>query len=186
MHDSKNSYFYINGTETLIQKTNSLVKTFPLRLVSQDELLNLRVSKIPGFVLKLDNRLYFAEIEYSTVISCIENLPCKHLCAICTNCLPNKCIKIQDGPVSFNLKYISSDYRNAVAKASRIDKYSFIHDGFETFNTVNDSFLIFDCGKYEIYKNLTKNHLNTNKKLSTYLDEPIIDSEGNLKPLLSD
>ena len=52
MYDSKNSYFYINGTETLIQKTNSFVKTFPLRLVSQDELLNLRASRIPGFVLK--------------------------------------------------------------------------------------------------------------------------------------
>ena len=60
MYDSKNSYFYINGTETLIQKTNSFVKTFPLRLVSQDELLNLRASRIPGFVLMSDNHLYFA------------------------------------------------------------------------------------------------------------------------------
>lgn len=89
-------------------------------------------------------------------------------------------------PVSFNLKYIASSYRKAVIDSSRIEKYPFIHDGFETFNTVSDSFLIFDCEKYEIYKDLTKNHLNTNKKLYTYLDEPIIDLEGALIPLLSD
>lgn len=120
--------------------TNQVVEalSFPLANVTPEELANYRKYKVPSFVLKVDGKLYYTQIPYnlSLLSSAIMG---KHLCSL----LGHECKRFSS----------ASDEKGGCAKvrnrARYIERYPWIMDGYETFGTLHDSFVVVKCLHYE-------------------------------------
>ena len=109
---------------------------FQLAEVSRDQLLAYRKSGIPSFVLKTNGKLFWAKVP--------ENLPIKktplgtHLCIH----LKNECKRLS----------IMSDDNGGCAKVrdriKHIENYPWITEGYESFNTITDVFVVLKCEHY--------------------------------------
>ena len=112
--------------------------SFNLTEVTPAQLNEYRKSGVSSFVLKKDGKLYYTSIPHnlsfvsSTVlgkhICAVQNHECKHLSAASDEL--GGCAKVREG-------------------ARRIERYPWITTGYETFNTLNDSFVVVNCLHYE-------------------------------------
>lgn len=160
-------------SEDIIKELN-----FPLSLSSQDEIFSARLSTAPGFILKVENLLYYSQIPYNlnlkavsfSHLCAINNSECSHL--IATPSILGGCPKVQDRFIEFYDKNDSySSYIDTLEDSKRIEKYDFISLGFETFNTISNTFCVIKCNNYEKCvqkeeqnKNVNVTNSNNNKK----------------------
>ena len=136
-------YIIKHGTWKTVPSTNerSLIgeerseaeKIMELKKITSDQLLQLRKSGIAGFVLKRDNHLYYS--SYSEVPKAL-NLG-EHLCSsggsqVCARLSAaldeeGGCEKVRQ-------------------KATNIENFAFITNGYETFNNPTDNvFIVLEC-----------------------------------------
>lgn len=112
--------------------------SFDLIEVSPEELAKYRDDGIPSFVLKVDSKLYYTSIPRN--ISFIDsNILGTHQCAIAgreCNRLSAACD--EDG----GCEKVREQHK-------RIEEYSFITMGYQTFNTIHDFLKVVECSHYE-------------------------------------
>ncbi len=130
--------FISEESKDVIQKDEKILKEFPLKVVSVDDLVKLRYSGKPGFLLKENEIYYYAKID--PIIRIISHeIMTPHLCG-------------KKGHECRRLAALS-DAKGGCAKVrdkyKYIENYSFITKGFETFNTDYDSFVVFECSHYK-------------------------------------
>ena len=115
-------------------KKGSSQYTYTLVPTTKSDLASLREADIPSFVLKIDGKLFWAEIDRN-ISFFAKPLFGKHLCAtgrqICQRLLipmnqPGHCMKT---------------YNNS----KRIENYPGIIKGYETFGTRYDCFVVCEC-----------------------------------------
>ena len=130
--------FISEESKDVIQKDEKILKKFPLKVVSVDDIVKLRSSGKPGFLLKENEIYYYAKID--PIIRIISHeIMTPHLCG-------------KKGHECRRLAALS-DAKGGCAKVrdkyKYIENYSFITKGFETFNTDYDSFVVFECSHYK-------------------------------------
>ncbi len=119
-------------------------KTILLQETTPEEILQMKKNLQPVLVVKVEDKLFFAEIKERLSFSSVE-VP--HLCSRCRNCSPLSCPKIFD---PFNMELLGSDsYRSLIKKSKRIERYDFVRLGIETYNVRNPCLII---GKCELFK----------------------------------
>ncbi len=139
-------------------------KIFPLSEISEEDLLKKRQSKEPGFVLKMEDTLYYAKITKKTKLLCSKSTQDRsHLCAHCNLSSFFNCIKVKEVAYEF---YNSEEklYLNTLKFSKRIEKYNFITYGFETFNvSPHNVFCVFRCENF----NLSNDEIKSQKPLES-------------------
>ena len=111
-------------------------KSFDLTQVTAEELEKYRRSEIPSFVLKMDDKLYYTKIPKnlhfvsSTILGEHQCAKCRHLSAASDE--NGGCAKVRNN-------------------SERIERYPWITEGYETFNTDHDSFVVTNCLHFENY-----------------------------------
>lgn len=129
--------------------------SFEFKEVTPEQLADYRKKGRPSFVLKKAGKLYYTEIprDISFVGSKIVG---RHMCAIAgKECRRLLAARDEEGGCA--------KVRN---KATYIERYPWITDGYETFNTNKDSFVVGNCKHYEPCpprKNLTAAEVNRAK-----------------------
>lgn len=126
--------------------------SYPLRQVSIKELIELRLSKVPGIVYKKDNCFFYAEVPGTLTLNNgksdgIGNHLCGNQCAmVCKGCP-----RTSDLTVAYQQRF-GKTYPMAVKSSWRIEKYDFIREGLESFNmnSSNDAFIVLQCENYKI------------------------------------
>lgn len=119
---------------------NQAVKPMSYNLieVTPEELNEYRNRGISSFVLKVDGKLYYTRIpdNINFVSSTILGT---HRCAVAGH----ECNRLS----------AASDAQGGCAKvrdrSQHIERYSWITTGYETFNTLHDSFVVVNCSHYE-------------------------------------
>lgn len=124
-----------------------------LQEVNKEELMRLRLSGNFGVVLKIDNKYFFLPDKSKASIA--RYALGEHLCGKCELGSETICPKIMDWFVKvFEEEGIVGPY--AVRKAKRIEKYDFITDGVEAFNTSDYYMVVTKCSKYQEAKPIQK------------------------------
>ncbi len=149
----------LDGVNELCVIRRGNEKHYKLRLVDEEELFSLRTSGKPGFVLKRDGKLYYAEIDPNININLDIDGQIDHKCGMCTRCSAlsdekGGCAKVRDHSAEDYTRHssnrvlieLSKEKADLVTKiwtiAKRIEKYPFVVAGYETFNmNVGDSVL---------------------------------------------
>lgn len=159
-----NNYFLIceriltNPVDTCNTKKVE-VDYYPLTHISEEELLQKRASKIPGFVYKVNNNLFYTSLPNNLSFPYYD----KHICSssksshVCKRLMSLEdseggCVKVKDR----SFEYYNQNIRSirCLKHSKRIEKYDFITEGFETFNTTGyNIFIVLSC----------KNHENSSK-----------------------
>lgn len=132
----RKSFVYKNFTLTEVKfytlTDTSIERCFNLSETTIEEIQKYRKLKVSGFILKIDGKLYFSEIpkDLKLLSVPIEGLNYKeHKCCsikcICIHFSPNRCLKVKYG------KYI--------------ELFPDITNGYESFNTTADSFVVLEC-----------------------------------------
>lgn len=140
---------------------STLTKTeeFPLQKISSEELLEKRMyRKKAGFVLKNGADLFYTAMPKKTNLigsPIFENMP--HMCGHSTNCPQggccsnlsvSACSKIACRSLQFYTNH-GVDFKEAVVKCGRIEKFDFIHLGYEIFNNSSPFICVLKCSNYE-------------------------------------
>ena len=151
---------YLQGTKSLYAKREYVTSTgrpkiidenvYPLREVTPEELLSLRISRVPGFVFKTSGTFYYTEIPHDLNCAGIIKIG-EHLCADCARCHANSdqeggCRKVRN--LFVNPDNVPIDILPRVISASkRIEKYQFITCGYQSFNTESslETFVVMIC-----------------------------------------
>lgn len=111
---------------------------FPLTEVTPEKILEYRKKGVPSFVLKIDGKLYYSEINKRMNFLKTNFFGEPHQCAI----IGAECKRLSP----------ASDENGGCAKVRAlvryIEKYDWIRTGFETFNTSYDNFKVADCEHY--------------------------------------
>lgn len=115
-----------------------IISDFRFQDVSVQELEELRKSETAGLVLKIDGRLYYAEISKDVNLSSanyfgnhmcsFNNVTCKRLSAATDE--EGGCAKVRDFSCG-------------------IERYDWITRGYETFGTTHDVFVVAQCNHFE-------------------------------------
>lgn len=125
--------------------------SYPLREVSIDELLELRLSGEPGAVYKQPNGQYFyTTIDPTLNLSVKPDKLGKHACGLQCKQVCQNCPRTKDLTVAYQKRIGKKSFFDATINSWRIEKYDFIVEGLETFNmtNANDVFLVLDCKNY--------------------------------------
>lgn len=99
------------------------VKSIPLKEVKKDEILPLRRSGNPGFILKKDGKFFYGKISEEFKIESSRGC---HKCRNCYRLSAVVCPKVH-------------------FKSNNIELYDFIPYGYETFNVKNSAFVTLSC-----------------------------------------
>lgn len=106
--------------------------------VTKEELLDYRRNKIPSFVLKIEDKLYYSRVPAEMSLQSAR-LFGSHKCAR----LSEECNRFSALP----------DEQGGCAKirdcACGIERYPWIVKGYETFYTKHESFVVVECNNYE-------------------------------------
>lgn len=134
----------------------TIEQNFPLKEISEDEIIEHRLSDVPGFILKKGDKLYYSEIPNNSRLSNNEiteihlcsslSKTCKHLSAA-LEC-DGGCQKVRDISIDSYPKE-RLDYFSKLISAKRIEKYPFVTYGYETFNTVHNCLVVMECKNNE-------------------------------------
>ena len=139
---SKFDVIYEKKTNIVILKklTDKTVETmsFDLIEITKEELIGFKKTSIPSFVLKEEERYYYSAIPDN--INLISSGIFQHKCAASGK----ECNRLS----------AASDEKGGCAKVrdrsnKGIEKYPWIIEGYETFNTRYDSFVVAECLHYE-------------------------------------
>ena len=146
------------GTELLSKQEYTLTK------IDEVDLAKERMGKNAGLVFKHNDDLFYAPIhkkmKFLSTFN-IDNYIYKHLCSECgrLSALPDcegGCRKVRERPLT-PLELHSCDNPVATFKYSkRIEKYDFIVMGLESFNTSQDSLVVFECKNHADVKERPK------------------------------
>lgn len=127
---------------------------FYLKMISKEELLTKRLSKKPGFVYKIGDFFFYTDLPKAVTPS-DSFANSKHICSAqgvpCCTHLSAKadeeggCAKVRDIPMEFYQIEYPEKLLSYVKDSNRIEKYDFITEGYETFNTSNNIFVVLDC-----------------------------------------
>ena len=134
--DKRTNAFKIIDKKKIKESSKKLV--FPLRNVTSEDLEEYRKKGISSFVLKVNGKLYYSEIPDNICFTSSMILG-SHLCALYKyECKRLSAASDEDGGCQ------------KVRELSKcIEKYPWITDGYETFGTKNDSFVVANCLHYE-------------------------------------
>lgn len=136
-----------------------------LKKSSEEEIINLRMTCQPGFVLRDTNgKLYCAPIPSCHLVP-KESFWETHMCRNCAKgCI---CDKIHDNSLEANIND-GHKLGTAVELSKRLEKYPFITIGYQIFNaSTNDDFTVCDCKNFTTYrprKNLTLEEIRKAKQ----------------------
>lgn len=134
----------VTGKDYFIRKNKleTIVNHYSITLneVNKNDLAKARSSKTPGFIYKKNGKLYYAAINsklYFGEFSLGENM--HHKCSF-----GNKdCNRLSPLPYSMGGCEKVSDIK------LRIEKYPFVTDGYEVFNTKNTCMVVLSCTHFE-------------------------------------
>lgn len=136
LHPKTNQPFKVVSKEQIDEKVEPL--NFPLTEVTPEALADYRKKGVSSFVLKVDGKLYYTSIpdDISFVSSTILGA---HQCAVAGH----ECHRLS----------AASDEEGGCEKvrnrSNNIERYPWITEGYETFNTKHDSFVVVNCLHYE-------------------------------------
>lgn len=123
-----------------------------LQIITDKELLKARLNGKSGVVVKWDKQLYYCPIEKDDVIDI--TVP-EHLCTFCARCSPaldpKGCAKVRARTVD-GLKQEGYSIKDSIFYSDRIEAFSFIKKGVETFNTKREFLVIVECENYYILR----------------------------------
>ena len=122
------------------------IDTYPLHQVTIPELIEHRLSKIPGIVYKNDNRFFYAAIPGTLSLNGKFE---RHACGGNCTMVCKGCPRTRDLTVAYQLGS-GKTFTAAVKNSWRIEKYDFIQEGIEAFNmnSTNDAFIVIQCENY--------------------------------------
>lgn len=140
-------YLVIRETDTSIGVIDKIVSSdmtsrkkeklseYPMRSIELDELPELRKSKKAGLLIKIEGKYFYAKITPGLKFTS-DVLLGTHMCSDCKRMSPD------------------TDERGGCAKVrnyrcNHIEKYDFITDGYETFNTHQNCLVVVKCANYE-------------------------------------
>lgn len=129
----------LKETTTFQGKTSC--REYYLQEVTYQELVNIRLSRRPGLVLKRNGKLYYTEFPWEIYFSAPDIGI--HLCGVCRN-ICNHCKKANHWTVSYHQR-LGRSFTKAVLYSGRIEKYKFIPFAIETFNCKTDVYLVMEC-----------------------------------------
>lgn len=128
-------------------------KEYKLQPVTRKKLFELRLGGVPGLVFKEGNHLWYTELPDEKVrFNSVERKKFNHMCSSEYECCqrlsaeldPIGCACVRDE--SFGKYRKSSHHRKLRCEmCMRIEKYSFIAYGIETFNMVEDNLKVISC-----------------------------------------
>ena len=147
-----NEFYQLIGTEILRFQDDKETKDYKLWKVKQHELIEIRAAAKPGFVLKVGNNLYYAEVPREAHLHVSAKRHTKHKCGNCSKLKQviygcGGCGKILDCSIDTYRREGCSE-KKAVVLSKRIEKYEFIVLGFETFNVEAEDFTVVRCQNY--------------------------------------
>lgn len=123
---------------------------YPMREVSAEELMQLRLSKKPGVVYKNGDKLFYTTIPDTLNLNshAVKNIS-KHACGNHCSMVCRGCPRTSDHTVASQQK-LGKSFNAAVVSSWRIEKYPFVTEGIETFNmrASNDAFRVLGCENY--------------------------------------
>lgn len=126
------NHITIENNKKLILRKGGKEYQFCLTEIKKEELVQLRKTKKPIFILKIHNTFYYAivNIDFNLFNNKLFDF---HLCNFCKKCQPSKCAKVHDREFD-----------------KRIEKYDFVETGAETNNMsqFNNSLAIKACRKF--------------------------------------
>ena len=129
--------------------TSQRTNTYTFQEVTEQELMQLRLSKKSGCVYKKNGKLYYTAIpnKLHFIGNGVEIHP--HLCGKNCKMVCRGCPRTSDLTVSYQEKN-DKDFTDAVIDSWRIEKYPFC-EGFEAFNMSGsgDASIITSCLNYE-------------------------------------
>lgn len=150
----KIAYFLISKDRVLQFRWKEKDYTIQLKESTPDEVVKLRMTRQPGFVLRDRNgKLYAATIPNCRLVSKEKELE-THMCRNCTKGC--KCNKIYDnsleGNISNGIKYII-----AMKMSKRLEKYPFITYGYQIFNALdNNELTVCRCKDFTSSRNVVR------------------------------
>ena len=128
------------GTEKLVSRKlisskKEIVSTYPMRSIKHEEISDLRKSKKAGLLVKAAGEYFYAEIMPDLKFAS-EVIMGEHKCSDCKRMSPHTdekggCAKVRN-------------YR-----CNHIEKYDFITEGYETFNTDQNCLVVVECNNVE-------------------------------------
>lgn len=140
---------------TLYVKRNATGKKteYPLSPVTTSDVLVSRLSGKTGIVLKVGKLLYFSEIPKDIHLVGQTQIG-RHLCSNCQNMsaaadCDGGCAKVRDPNFIQRNDYV--DILSKMIASKRVEKYDFVLDGIEVFNSEQDALLIRRCANYLAY-----------------------------------
>lgn len=133
--ETNNMYIF---SKKNLHKSVKTIMSIELMEVTAEELAVYRKSKISSFVLKINNKLYYASIPNDISFASYTILG-PHKCAL----IDHECKRLS----------AASDKDGGCKKVREfsqcIEKYSWITTGYETFNTKYDCFVVVNCLHYQ-------------------------------------
>jgi hypothetical protein len=110
-------------------------KTYTVTEITTEELSVYRKKKIPSLVVKTNGKLLYTRINPQYPITFTP-------CHMCNDTSHDCCHLIALDPADGGC--------NKVIEHSRyIERFDFITEGYETFNTVKDAFIVIKCNNYQ-------------------------------------
>ena len=180
-----------NLKSSFISKTEILVcygkKKYKLHLheIKKEEIMEYRKSGKPGMVVLVDKKFFYTPVkkEWKFVS---QKLMGEHVCAMCRKVSPLLCEKVADLSVEFHSKKEEED---PYTVAKRLEKYDFVLEGYETFNTDFNVLVITKCKNVNDLKSKEKQEIPAEKvsaskvALAQYV-WPDIDTEEDVQKRL--
>ena len=122
-------------SSTVISTTKHVVSEYPMKSIELDEVQELRNNKKAGLLVKIDDQYYYAKITPGMKFTS-DVLLGPHMCSDCKRMSAN------------------TDERGGCAKVrnyrcNHIEKYGFITEGYESFNTHQNCLVVVKCANYE-------------------------------------
>ena len=146
----------ILGTRALYIETKEGRQCYKFRRITEEELLKIRKSGIPSFILKVGKRLYYTSVPKSFSINSNFTEIGRHMCAWCNRCRAidesmGGCQKVSDCSIDVYQSEVGN-LREAILMSKRIEKYDFVKYGFETFNVSVEVLAVIKCKNYMSYR----------------------------------
>ena len=160
-------------TEKILVSEEKIEHYLNFKEVSKEELLKIRtnsysaIPKQPGFILKENGVFYYTPIPSRLHFS--EDF-CKGRIHLCCDCARMHALPFDKGGCN-----------KALDRKLRIDKYSFISDGYEIFGTTNNAMPVFKCQyfqKEEPRKNTKLSNDSLNRLAKFYNENSIPFKKG--------
>jgi len=122
--------------------------SYPLLEITIPELVEHRLSKVPGIVYKKDNKFFYASIPGTLSLNGKFG---RHACGKQCTMVCKGCPRTTALTVAYQERYGKS-FREAVKDSWRIEKFDFVVEGLEAFNmnASNDAFIVLQCENYGV------------------------------------